>query len=207
MIRPRIGSMTACFVLLGCFAVGVRDGAAQKRPPIARFTGMAVDASGARQQNVGRIEIALERWTTDANAAKLRTAVAAGPDQMLMTIKTVGQAAGVLMSPGVQGSGARARLRHNHAVLFARDTTTPAGRRVVLATDEHLGFAEPGRERVRAEHNEFTLVEIRFDRDGNGVAKIGGADHVAYNDTTGTFELKDYDTLPVSIVEIHEAPR
>lgn len=207
MSRPGLRSITACVVVLGCLAVNVRHGVAQKNPPIARFTGMAVDASGPKTENVGRIEIALERWSSDANASKLETAIAGGPAAMLMAIKTVGQAAGILMSPGVQGSGARARLRRNHAVLFAREATTPAGRRLVLATDEHLGFAEPGRDRVRSEHNEFTLVDIRFGSDGKGVGKIGQAAQVGYNRQAGMFELRDFDTLPVSLVDVVDVKR
>jgi hypothetical protein len=207
MKRPGIRPLSACLVALGCLALGARDGAAQKHPPIARFTGMAVDASGAKPQNVGRIEIALERWSSDASAARLENAIASGPEAMLMTIKTVGQAAGVLMSPGIQGAGARARLRRNHAVLFARESSAPDGRRVVLATDEHLGFAEPGRDRARAEHNEFTLVDIRFGSDGRGVGKIGPASQVIYDRRAATFGLRDFDTLPVSLVDVVDAKR
>lgn len=207
MVRPGIRSMIAFVAVVACLAANVRHGAAQKRPPIARFTGMAVDGSGAQPQNVGRIEIALERWSGDTDAARLQSAIASGPEAMLMAIKTVGQAAGVLVRPGVQGLGARARLRRHHAVLFAREAGTPAGRRIVLATDEHLGLAEPGRERVRSEHDEFTLVEIRFASDGKGVGKIGPASHVTYNRQAAVFELRDFDTRPVSLVDVIDAKR
>ena len=207
MMRPGIRSTIAYLAVVACVAATVRDGAAQKRPPIARFTGMAVDASGGSPQNVGRIEIALERWSSDANAAKLQSAIAGGPEAMLMAIKTVGQAAGVLMTPGVQGLGTRARLRRNHAVLFAREAATPAGRRVVLATDEHLGLGEPGRERARPEHDEFVLVEIRFGSDGKGIGKVGPASHVIYNRQAAVFELRDFDALPVSLVDVIDAKR
>ena len=184
----------------------VRDGSAQRQPPIAKFQAEAMDTSGATPQRAGKIEIDIEHWSKDGVGEKLGAAVDGGAAKLLDTLKSAGNPIGVIVSPGLQGLGARARERRSQSLLYARDLKTAAGRQIVIATDEHLGFGEPGRERVRSEANEFTVIDIRFGANGKGVGKIALADHVTYNKATKSIELSGYDKLPASLVDVTAPP-
>jgi hypothetical protein len=103
--------------------------------------------------------------------------------------------------PGVQGHGERVRERTPKNFQFAREIITPAGRQVILASDERLGLGESQLD-ARKEIYQFTLLDIRFGPDGTGVGKIAAADDVVYNPETKTLELRDYDKKPARIVHV-----
>jgi hypothetical protein len=178
---------------------------AQRQPPIAKFEGEAMDTSTPKPQRAGHIEIAIEHWSHDGVGEKLGAAIDGGAAKLLDTLKNAGTPLGIINSPGLQGLGARARLRRSQSVLYARDIKTATGRQVVVATDEHLGFGEPGKERTRSEANEFTVIDLRFGADGKGVGKFGLADHVVYNKDTKSIELAGYDKLPAGLVDVTAA--
>jgi len=202
-LRPILASLG---VVLAICLLSVREGSAQRQPPIAKFHAMAMDTVSATPQRAGKIEIDIEHWSKDGVGEKLGAAMDGGAAKLLDTLKNSGTPLGVIISPGLQGLGARARERRSQSLLYARDIKTASGRQIVIATDEHLGFGEPGKERVRSEANEFTVIDIRFGADGKGVGKIALADHVTYNKQTKSIELAGYDKLPTGLVDVVAAP-
>jgi hypothetical protein len=203
MSRPSLRSVLACAVVAaGCVSLFARPVAAQRTPPIVRFDAKAQDTSGPRPASAGRIEIALERWSSAADEENLRKAIAGGSDAMLSSLKSMSSAVGVMLSPGIQGTGDRARVRRRQPILFARDIKTPTGRRVILATDEQVTFSGAKAERARPTQNQFTFVDIRFDAKGKGIGKVGPASQVTYNTKTRTLELGDYDKAPSDLIDV-----
>jgi hypothetical protein len=93
---------------------------------------------------------------------------------------------------------------------FAREIETPAGRRVVIATDQDLQFGERTPqylgfgERTSRPPSEyaFTLLDIRFGPDGEGVGKLAPATMVVYNKETKTIEIENYGAQPVRLTEV-----
>jgi hypothetical protein len=106
--------------------------------------------------------------------------------------------------PGVQAHGERVRARTPKNLKFAREIVTPAGRQVILASDERLGLGE-SRLEARKEIYEFSLLDIRFGPDGTGVGKVAAAADVVYNPRTKTLELKDYGARPARLVDVKSA--
>jgi hypothetical protein len=203
MSRPSFRSVVACAVVaVMSLVMNARPGAAQRVPPIARFDANAVDTTGPTPTKAGRIEIDIERWSSAADEENVRKAIADGSEALLSSLKNMSSAVGILMSPGVQATGARSRDRRRQGLLFARDLKTPKGRRVILATDEQLEFAGGMKERGRPIKNEFTFVDIRFDADGKGTGKIGSASDVTYNKATKTIELANYDKAPADLINV-----
>jgi hypothetical protein len=121
---------------------------------------------------------------------------------MLSSLKSMSSAVGVMLSPGIQGTGDRARVRRRQPILFARDLKTPTGRRVILATDEQVTFSGAKAERARPTQNQFTFVDIRFDAKGKGIGKVGPASQVTYNTKTRTLELGNYDKAPSDLIDV-----
>jgi hypothetical protein len=208
MSRPSLRSVVACAAVAAVtLVVNAHPRAAQRVPPIERFEAIASDTTGPTPTRAGRIEIAIEKWSTVADEENVRKAIAGGADALLSSLKNMSTAVGLVISPGVQGTGTRARDRRRQPVLFARDIKTPKGRRVILATDEQLEFSGGTRERARPTKNEFTFVDIRFDADGKGVGKMGSASDVTYNKATKTIELANYDKAAADLVDVTSVKR
>ena len=203
MSRPSFRSVVACAVVAAVsLVVQAHPGAAQRVPPIERFEGNAMDTTGPTAKKAGRIEIAIEKWSTPADEENVRKAIDGGSEALLTALKNMSSAVGLLISPGVQGTGTRARDRRRQPLLFAREIKTAKGRRVILATDEQVEFAGGMRERARPNKNEFTFVDIRFDGDGKGIGKLGPASRLTYNKTTKTIELSDFDKAAPDLIDV-----
>jgi hypothetical protein len=183
-----------------CFLALPWPGLAERTSLVEQLDGRAVSVAGA--EDAGPIGIYIEHWSTDQEAAALQTAVAKGDAPTLLSplVRTANRV-GVVLLPGVQGRGARSRLRTPKNIIFARATDTPAGRRVIIASDERLGLGEPALE-ARKENRAFTVMDIRFGPDGNGVGKVADLDDMAYDPSTTSFEVKGYAARPARLVEV-----
>src|SRR5512140_2099960 len=178
-------------------------GAARRTDFSAQFAARAVSVSGS--EDAGRIDIYVERWSTDEEFDKLLgTLKKGGPGKMLTVLEGQRNRAGIVLMPGVQGHGERVRTRTPKHFQFAREIMTPAGRRVILASDERLGLGE-SQLNARRELREFSLMDIRIGPDGTGVGKIAAASDVVYNPKTKILELKDYDKKPVRLINVKSA--
>ena len=218
-LRPILATLFAAAI---CFAVSPRPGATVKDPTVARFVARALTVSDAK--DAGPIEILIRRWSTDEDLESLRAAlIESGQGTLLPVFQKARPEAGVLLLPGVQGLGARVRTRRTLAVQFAREIETPAGRQVVVATDQHLGFGEPPASTqvvIATEQHpdsgektgnapspdpEFTLLDVRFGPDGKGVGKLAPAAKVVYNPVKKIFEIENYAAQPVRLSGVKSA--
>jgi hypothetical protein len=196
-LRPILAPL---FGIAICFAASPRPGATVREMPIAaRFVATAVSEAGVVG---GRIDILIQHWSTDEEWDSFRgTLMKSGPGKLLPVLQQIRREAGVLLMPGVQGLGARARERKRRVFQIARTIDTPAGRRILVATDESLGFGERIVERSPVEP-EVTLLEMRFDGDGNGTGKLAPAMKIVYDQKTKLVELDDYASQPVRLSDI-----
>jgi hypothetical protein len=208
-------TLRAIATLLGavsCLAIGCRSSgpvvtkqvrAANRTEFPGQFVARAISVSSP--EDVGPIEIYVERWSTDEELDQLLgTLEKSGPGELFEVLERQRLRAGVVLMPGVQGHGERVRQRTPKNFQFAREVITPAGRQVILASDERLGLGESQLD-ARKEVYEFTLLEIRFGPDGTGVGKVAAASDVVYNAETKTLELRDYDKKPARLVNVKSA--
>src|SRR3954463_4642846 len=188
---------------VSCLLMTSDVGAAGRTEFPARFVAKAISVSGPQES--GRVEIFVERWSTDEEVEKLLATVEKGDrGDLSRVLEQQRVRAGVVLMPGVQGHGERVRTRTPKNFQFAREIITPAGRRVILASDERLGLGERRLE-ARKEMSEFSLMDIRFGPDGTGVGKVAGAGDVFYNPKTKMLDLKNYDKKPVRLVKVKSA--
>ncbi len=178
--------------------------AARRTEFAARFVARAISVSSP--EDVGPIDIYVERWSTDDELDELLKTLKEGKrGKLLGVLEREPLRAGVLLMPGVQAHGDRARTRTPKNLKFAREIITPAGRQVILASDEHLGLGE-SRLDARKERYEFSLMDIRFGPDGTGVGKVAAAGDVVYNPKTKALELRDYGKKPARLVNVKSKP-
>jgi hypothetical protein len=212
ILRPLLASGIAAIV---CLVVGPRAGAAGRTgiPVVDRLVATALNITDNHPVPVGRIDIVIERWSTPEELERLR-AHSASATQMLDALQDVRRRAGTLLTPGLQGLGSRSRDRRAQSILFAQEVETPAGRRVVIATDKRLGFGDsvPDPKMWNGEQLptdfEFTLFDIRFGADGVGIGKSAQQDSVVYNQATKTFEIREFAKQPERLTGVRsEKPR
>ncbi len=166
-------------------------------PVVEHFVARAPSDSGAG----GKIDIFIERWSTDDERDALHDMLTGGgANALLPALQKMRRRAGTLLIPGILGRGARARTRQPRNLLFARDIVTPHGRQVIVVADHGLAFGEPT-EKWPADFT-FTLLDLRFGPDGTGVGKVAPAATVVYNTTTNTLEAANFGELPVALTGV-----
>ena len=183
-----------------CLLVMPHPGATERTEFLAQFAAKAVSVSDP--EDASRIEIYIQRWSTDEELSKLsRTLVEGYAGQLLPVLEQLRQRVGVVLLPGVQARGERVRMRTPKDLLFAREIATLAGRQVIVASGERLGLGETRLE-ARREIAEFNLMDIRFGPDGKGVGKVAGAGDVVFNPATKALEVKNYAAQPVRLIDV-----
>ena len=75
------------------------------------------------------------------------------------------------------------------------------GRRVVLATDRPISVQEAIRN-PRTTDYPYTLIEIRFDKNGVGVGKMSVATKITMSKDKQTMELENFGIEPVRLTEV-----
>jgi hypothetical protein len=71
----------------------------------------------------------------------------------------------------------------------------------MLATDRYITFQE-ARNQPRTIDYPFTLVEIRLDRNGEGVGKASVFTKIRYDKKKNIMELENYSSEPVRLQQV-----
>jgi hypothetical protein len=148
------------------------------------------------QGRTGMIDIGIERWSNEAEAQTLRTVLVEKKEgDLLKALKKLRPRAGY-MRFNMGGTG--------WDIDFARMFLEPDGsRKIVIATDRHIGFAE-ARNDGRSMDYEFTVVEIRLNKNGGmeGEGKAAGAAKVTYNKQAKRIEIEKYGAEPLLLPDV-----
>jgi hypothetical protein len=184
----------------GLFALAYASQArllAQDAPVSFRAT--AVNTSDVGRQGMDNVDIAIERWTTDAEFAKMKDAlVEKGGDSLLHELSSVKPRVGYIRRTG---GGLGWDLR------YARKTELASGGyRVVFATDRPMSFAERSTNPRSAEY-EFLVGEIRIGRDGKGEGKLVPMASVEYDEESRSIQIENYASEPVRLTQVTEEKR
>jgi len=143
----------------------------------------AVNPSGTSHANPQRVQIVIERWSTDAERSKLIEALQAkGSDDLLSTYKPPSLRPVIYKAKGISAGH----------IQYAREHPLPdGGRRIVVATDRPMAFAEAA-SGDRSSQYQFTLAEIRLPETGQGEGKLvcGCEGAVQQEDKTIAIEIR-----------------
>jgi hypothetical protein len=170
----------------------------QGRPE--RFTALAVNMGSPPIGPPGAtvVEIAVERWSTEAERARLINALREkGPEKLLDTLQSLPRV-GYIRTPNSLG----------YDLHYARKFSLPdGGERVVLATDRYIGFWE-ATNRPRSIDYPFTVIELHINPDGQGEGKMSLATKIDIDAEHNTIVLEDYQTQPVLLTSVRrETPK
>ncbi len=158
------------------------------------FTGFAINMNSGPRTAV--VDFTVERWSTDTERDTLLEIINAErdpTDKLLRTLQDMPKV-GYIRTPNTLAWDLR----------FARETPLEdGGRRIVLATDRPIGFAE-ARNQPRSIDYPFTIVEIRLDKNNKGEGKILAGTKIYVDKKTKQIVLENYAQQPVRFNEIHK---
>jgi hypothetical protein len=158
---------------------------------IERFTGFAINMNSGPK--TATVDFAVERWSTDAERETLLGIVQENKDptdKLLRALQKMPKV-GYIRTPD--------RLAWD--LRFARQSPLEdGGRRIVVATDRPIGFAE-ARNRPRTIDYPFTIVEVRLDKNDRGEGKILAGTRI-YVDKNQNIVLENYGQQPIRFNEI-----
>jgi len=214
-MKPSLGRvLIRTSIALACLALGPNPFAAPANPvkpaapigPQLHITGRSLDADGTY---AGPVDIFIERWSTGEERDKVVKPLVAksSSDAVLAALESVRVRVGYVLTPGIQNTGARALGRRSWNIDYAHEITTPAGRRIVIASQDHLPIGEFPRDVAeRGTVHQLDVLDIRFGRDGKGVGKIADVKKIAFNKSINTIEIAKYDAEPIRLADVNAGP-
>jgi hypothetical protein len=172
---------------------------AQNRRPIERLLATSVNMSNVGTTNAGRIEIVIERWSSDRERDELiSTLQDKGSDALLSKLQKMPRVGYIRDANG----GSIGWDLH-----FARERKLEDGaRQIVLGTDRPISAWE-AMNRPRSSDYEFTVADIRFDGDGKGVGKLAVAAKITANPKNGSIEIENFSSEPVRLTQVETSRR
>jgi len=192
----RIQRLLVVFVAPALLAAVVPFALAQTNGAAERFTAIAVNVSNVGRTGQGRVEIVVNRWSTEAECDRLlSTLLEKGPEKLLSALQGT-KRVGYIRTPNSIG----------YDLHFARRTQgEDGGERIALATDRRISFWE-ATNRPRSFDYPFTVIELHIGRNGQGEGKMSVATKITAENEHKTIVLEDYANQPVMLHHIKREP-
>jgi hypothetical protein len=170
------------------------------------ITAFAVNMSNIATGSNAVINIRIDSWSTPEEREHLiTTAIEKNADALLRELQRA-KVHGRWRIPGLMGPDPH-QLRLGHDIRFAWQEPLPeGGRRIALATDRYIGFAE-ARNQPRTIDYPFTLMEIRVNKAGEGEGKFAVATKITYDKAKRTMVLENYSSEPVRLQNVRVRTR
>ena len=173
-------------------------GARQTSGEKLEITAFAVNMSNIGTGSSAVVDISIDRWSTPAERELLITTMVEKKENELLKALQKMPSCGRFRIPGLVGPDPH-QLRLGNPLRYAWQTPSPeGGRRIVIATDRYIGFAE-ARNQPRTIDYPFTLFEIRVDKDGQGQGKMAVATKISFDKKKNAIELENYGSEPVRL--------
>ena len=160
--------------------------------PQEKFTGFAINLNGRTGTQV--VDFTIERWSTDAEREKLLSIIVGkkDPTQPLLDALQDMKKVGYIKTQTTLAWDLR----------YAREFKgEDGGRRIVLATDRPIAFAE-ARNQTRTMDYPFTIIEIHLNNENKGEGRILAGTKI-FVDKNKNIVLENYGQQPTRFNEIH----
>ena len=141
----------------------------------------------------GRVIIRVERWTTEAERARLTAALQKGPGELLDALKDQ-RSVGTIRTPDSLGYDLR---------YASQEPGEEGGRRIVVATDRPIGFWE-ARDQPRTIDYPFTVVQMEMPKSGEGKGTMSLFTKIMPRGNV--IVLENFATSPVMLSQIESRP-
>ena len=147
------------------------------------------------------MDIRITRWTTpEERKTLLTTMVEKNMDQLLRALTRLPDH-GRIRIPGHTGPDPHKVVLGWQLHYAWYEPGEDGGHRIVLATDRYMTFMEV-RNNPRTTDYPFTLLDLRLNKDGEGVGKASIATKISFNKNKNTLELENYSSEPVRLQQV-----
>jgi hypothetical protein len=171
-----------------------------------QITAFAVNMGTIGIRGATTIDISIDGWSTPEQREDLVKVLLAKGQDALVTALQKNPVRGRFRIPGITGPDPY-HLGLGHDIRYAWQIPLPeGGRRIVLATDRYIGFAEAAN-RPRSMDYPLTLIEIRVNAKGEGTGKFAVATQIDVDKEKKTIEIENYSSEPVRLNEIKIKPK
>jgi hypothetical protein len=187
--------MTLVAALLAALAYAAKEARDSTDTALpVHFQAFAVDTD-PDMGGAGSIEITIDRWTSEEERAKLRSAlVDKGSDALVRALGDVKTAGHIRATSGGLGWDIR----------YARKAPLPdGGYRVVIGTDRPMSFYERSAHPRSADY-EFLIAELRLGPKGEGEGRLFPAAKVSFDKDENSIEIENYANQPVRLTKVTE---
>jgi hypothetical protein len=187
----RHGAAAAAVCALVLFGFASLPSTAQTLGSPERFTASAVDL---QRGGSARVEIVVERWSTEAERSKLLGALfEGGQDALLDTLRSAPKA-GYIRDVNSIGWD----------LHYAQHTPLPdGGERVIVATDRPLSYWEQSN-RARTVDYPFTIVQLNIGKGGEGDGTMAAAAKISGDKETKTIVIENFGIQPVQLMGVQK---
>jgi hypothetical protein len=181
-----IGAMAVAVLASATLVGGV---SAQTNGQAERFSAVAFDMD---RGNVTPLQIAVDRWTTDAERDRLLAVLLdKGAEHLLDDLKKAPKVGYI-----------RSTTSLGWDLHFARHRPGPDGGEIVtLATDRPMGFWEV-RNQPRSVDYPFTVIEMRLNGDGEGDGMLSYAAKLIPDKEGNMVTIENYGTQPIKLQQV-----
>jgi hypothetical protein len=164
---------------------------AADKPEVLRLEATAVDLNSRARTRA--LDVVIERWSTPEEIKNFQAASTEGGDGALLK---------ALQKTKPRCGYVRSTFSLPWDLYLATEMPLPGGgRKIVVASDRPVSFWEATNASPLDEYR-FSLVEIRLGADGKGEGKAIPYANLSYDPDTKTFEVENYETLPVRLTQV-----
>ncbi len=170
-----------------------------QNPGKVRIIGQALNFSNIATGATQRIQIVINNWSTlETRKRLILTFLKDGQDGLLEALQDM-PAIGRWNFPGYMGPDPDNIYRLGTPIRFALSQPLPdGGQRIVIMTDRVIGFREQLNQ-PRTMDYPFTLMEMRFDRNGEGQGKMAWYTRINFDEEKNNIEIENFGSEPVRL--------
>ena len=159
------------------------------------FDVVAVNMSNVGPRGQTRLQIRVDRWSTDEERAKLTEALKAQP----------GGARDRTMADTLFAKESVGTIRESRSLAYdlryARLIPSEAGRMIVLATDRRIGFAESWRSTRTLDYN-VSIIVLNLDEEGQGDGQIMLGAQLEWDETNDQLTITNFASEPIRLTRV-----
>jgi hypothetical protein len=147
------------------------------------------------------LDIRITRWTTPEERKTLLTTIVEKNSDALMRALLKLPSHGRMSIPGHTGPDPH-KVVLGWTLHYAwHEPDGDGGHRIVLGTDRYMTFME-ARDQPRTVDYPFTLVDLRLNRNGEGVGKASIATKISFDRKKNIMEIENYSSEPVRLQQV-----
>jgi len=159
------------------------------------FDAVAVNMSNVGPRGQIRLQIRVDRWSTDEERTKLMEALKA----------QTGRARDRTLADTLFDKESVGTIRESRTLAYdfrySREIPSDAGRMIVLATDRRIGFAETWRSTRTLDYN-VSLVVLNLDEEGRGDGQLMLGATLEWDETHNQITITNFASEPIRLTRV-----